>query len=137
MPSIAETLRSAGVRPSKLRIAIFSYLYEHRTHPVAETIHKALVPDYPSLSLATVYNTLNVLAERHLIRTVSIDRAEQRFDADTSFHAHFKCRICGCISDIFFDPAAAVPQPGSEWTVENTSLDFTGICPDCASCGIH
>lgn len=128
----AESLRRAEIRPSKLRVAVFSCLMEHRTHPTAETLFKILAPEHPTLSLATVYNTLNLLSSHDLIRTVTIDRGERRFDADTSFHAHFKCRICGGISDIPLPAEDSLPRPGSAWTVENATLDFYGVCPACA-----
>ena len=128
----ADLLRRAGIRPSKLRTAVFACLMEHRTHPSAETIYGILAPELPSLSLATVYNTLNLLAAHGLIRTLTIGRGEQRFDADTSFHAHFKCRVCGMITDIRFDDAELPPRPASPWIVESASLDYYGVCPGCA-----
>ncbi len=123
-----KNLQSAGIRPSGPRISIYEYLDEHRTHPRAEEIFSALHPDHPTLSLTTVYNTLKLFADNHLIQVLTIETGEQRYDINTSFHAHLKCRVCGGVSDIFM-PQPVIPAGN----IDRVSLDCYGVCPCCAA----
>ena len=86
---MATLLRDKGIRPTQQRLAIYRYLYEHRTHPPADEVFRALREQYPTLSLMTVYNTLHSFEQAGLIRTLTIRAGEQRFDADTAQHGHY------------------------------------------------
>ncbi len=123
-----ESLQCAGIRPSEPRLCIYEYLDGHRIHPRAEEIYSALAPEHPTLSLTTVYNTLKLFAEHRLIRVLNIDSSEQRYDINTDFHAHLKCRTCGSVTDIFM-PAPSIPAAN----IEQISLDCYGLCSSCAA----
>lgn len=131
---IIELFQHRRLRLSEQRLLIYSYLLEHRTHPAAEGIYRDLLPDHPSLSLTTVYNTLRFLAENRLIVPVMIEDGEVRYDADVSFHGHFKCRHCHRIFDVpvSHEERLAI-LPGSGFKVESVHLDYYGRCPGCAA----
>lgn len=126
-------LQAAGLRPSEPRIAVLAFLMNNRIHPVAETIYKALAPEYPTLSRTTVYNTLKLFEEKNIVMSLTIEDGELRYDINTAFHGHFKCRHCHSISDIFIDDLAAkIPLPqNDECKVEEIHLDFYGLCKEC------
>ena len=126
-----KKLQSADIRPSEPRICIYEYLERHRIHPGAEEIYKAMLPDHPTLSLTTVYNTLKLFAEHGLVQVLTIESGELRYDIRTDFHAHFQCRGCGCVSDL--DLKIPEVQPDSGYLVERHCLDFYGLCPSCNS----
>lgn len=121
-------LISAGIRPSVQRIAVTGYLLTHRTHPTAEEIYQALLPDYPTLSRTTVYNTLKCLAKAGQILVLDIDPITQHFDGNTERHAHFMCNKCSMIYDIELITAPTAPE---EFKVEETQVAFRGICSCC------
>ena len=132
MESVQKYLLRHGVRPSVQRLAVMSYLRTHHTHPTAEEIYRALSPEMPTLSKTTVYNTLKLLVERGAVMPVDIDQRNERFDADTSVHAHFMCNRCGRIADVklkdisfpeFVDLADA--------EVSNVQLLCRGLCGEC------
>ena len=86
----ATTLRyltEHGVKPSVQRLAVMDYLMEHHTHPTVEEIYSALLPNMPTLSKTTVYNTLKLLTEQGAAIQLTIDERNVCFDADTSAHA--------------------------------------------------
>ena len=90
----ATTLRyltEHGVKPSVQRLAVMDYLMEHHTHPTVDEIYSALLPNMPTLSKTTVYNTLKLLTEQGAAIQLTIDERNVCFDADTSAHAHFLC----------------------------------------------
>ena len=125
-------LQTAGLRPSEPRIAVLAFLMKNRIHPVAETIYKSLAPEYPTLSRTTIYNTLKLFEENKIVMPLTIEDGELRYDINTSFHGHFKCRKCHSVTDIFLnDPSARIPMPENGCKVESIHLDFYGLCNEC------
>lgn len=129
---ISERLQRGGVRPTAQRIAIYNWLWEHRVHPVADTIGKALAELYPTLSRTTVYSTLKLFADAGLVTPLTIEEGELRYDVNVEFHAHFKCRVCGGVFDLEL-PAATIPRRVDQFLVERVLLDYYGVCPKCAA----
>ena len=125
-------LQTVGLRPSEPRIAVLAFLMKNRIHPVAETIYQSLTPEYPTLSRTTVYNTLKLFEENKIVMPLTIEDGELRYDINTSFHGHFKCRKCHIVTDIFLDdPSAKIPLPQNGCKVESIHLDYYGLCNDC------
>jgi Fur family peroxide stress response transcriptional regulator len=114
------------------RIAIRKYLAGNFSHPSAEEVHKALRGRFPTLSLATVYNTLETLRERGEVVEVAPDFAKKRFDAVTKRHHHLICLDCGKIVDI---PEKYKPELTEDekdgFRVIRSQVDFHGLCPQC------
>ncbi len=127
--SISRMLTESGIKPSAQRIAVTGHLMTHRTHPTADDIYQALLPDYPTMSRTTVYNTLKRLAEAGKIKVLDFDPVNQRFDGNTDEHAHFVCNDCGAIHDIE-SPAKAIAQPDG-YLITETQILFRGKCAKC------
>ncbi|MBR6607718.1 MAG: transcriptional repressor [Oscillospiraceae bacterium] len=121
-------------RQSKMRQVVYDTVVEHPVHPTAEYVYEKLKPQYPSLSLGTVYRNLGVLVEQGLIRKIESLDAADRFDGNMEPHSHVQCSVCGSLQDIFLSydkglDAAANRESGYAITEHNIS--FVGICPDC------
>ena len=129
--NLAAVLSSHGVRPTQQRIAVYDYLLNHPIHPSADTIYTALSAKYPVFSRTTIYNSLNTLLEARLIRSVPLSPEEQRFDANTRDHGHFRCRRCGQIYDFELDQDALNALCPPRYRSEQGDLFFTGTCPLC------
>ena len=127
----AQRLQEHGLRPSPQRIAVYSYLCNHKTHPTAETVYKALAPEYPTLSLTTVYQSLEALHERGLASKITIEDGKMRFDSETYNHGHFKCIKCGEIFDFLYPESTTFPNPLSGFRVKETHLYYKGLCTKC------
>jgi Fur family peroxide stress response transcriptional regulator len=133
---IVTHLREAGLRVTPQRIAVYSELVRAHDHPTAADLFVRLRLDMPSLSQATIYNTLQVMAGMGLVRELSTTgEGPARYDADLHPHAHLVCTRCGRIDD-FDSPALAMPAPGdfpsgSGYDVESMSVFFYGRCPAC------
>ena len=132
-----KILQDAGVRPSIQRIAVYAYLYENRIHPDVETVYNKLNPIYPTLSKTTVYNTLKLFEEKHIVQSIKIEDDKLRFDAEMKNHIHFKCSKCGRIYDIFLDEKTskeledvsnALPEGFSS---DKFQTNIWGICNNC------
>ena len=126
-----DKLREAGIRVTVPRVLILDYLLKNRVHPTCDDIYNALKDDNPKLSLASVYNVTEKLAQESLlIRIVSPD-GERHYDSMTDFHGHFFCRKCGKIFDIKCIPESLFEElPGAVTT--SISLTAEGKCPKCA-----
>ena len=74
---VVKRLQNHNIKPSVQRIAIMTYLMEHRTHPTVDEIYTALAPSIPTLSKTTVYNTLKLLSEQGAAQTLTIDERMQ------------------------------------------------------------
>jgi Fur family peroxide stress response transcriptional regulator len=115
------------------RLAVYEELCGRRDHPSAETLHVSLKKAYPSLSLATVYKTLQTLHELGMIARVDSPAAQARFDAIVETHHHAVCSACGRIEDLFdprLDRLAAPRAKG--FVVTGHSVHFHGLCAKCA-----
>ncbi|HCD5668713.1 peroxide-responsive transcriptional repressor PerR, partial [Staphylococcus aureus] len=80
--SIAS-LRQAGVRITPQRQAILRYLISSHTHPTADEIYQALSPDFPNISVATIYNNLRVFKDIGIVKELTYGDSSSRFDFNT------------------------------------------------------
>lgn len=128
-----EKLTACGLRPTQQRVAVYTYLQEHRTHPTAEIIYQALSTQYPTFSRTTIYNSLHALVGAGLIRALSIDPEEQHFDAGLEAHAHFRCTVCGELLDVPLEDAQDGCTLPKGYRIENRELYLTGRCCRCAT----
>lgn len=128
-----ETYKRLGLKLTPQRLAILEFLEQTREHPSAEDIYNALRDRFPSMSFATVYNTLEVLMEKGLIKELGIDSSKKRFDPFLHPHHHFICRKCGKILDIEKKFDIAIPEDLMNCEVSNYQVVFEGICKECKS----
>lgn len=118
------------------RLAILDYLEGNTSHPSAEEIYRAVSKKYRSLSLATVYNTLNTLAKSGALRELTIDPERKRYDPDTSRHHHLICVLCGKIVDIAGGIAVNLPgEMARDFTLLGNHIEFYGHCSPCTKKG--
>ena len=111
-------LSDCGIRPTGQRVRIASLLLAAPQHLSAEQILESLRAAGARVSKATVYNTLNLFAERGLIRQLSVDGSRAWFDSNVDAHYHFHDMTNGALIDV---PIADVefsrlppPPPGTE-----------------------
>jgi Fur family peroxide stress response transcriptional regulator len=127
-------LKSGGVRMTPQRYAILRYLMESYTHPTADDIFRALSPQYPSLSIATVYNNLKVFVDAKLVRELTYGDDSSRFDADMSDHYHAICTGCGIMVDFHHEPVKEIELAAATATgfsVFGHRMEIHGLCPNC------
>ncbi len=126
-----EYYKKLGLKITPQRLAILEYLENNREHPSAEDIYNALKERFPSMSFATVYNTLEVLMEKGLIKEIGIDSSKKRFDPVVHPHHHFICKKCGKILDVEKDFDITIPQELSGYKIFDFQVVFSGLCPEC------
>lgn len=128
---ITERLKSNKIQPSLQRIKILEYLENHPVHPTADAIYHDLKPEIPTLSRSTVYNTLDLLHHAGLIRIISIDQGEKRYDAVVADHGHFRCEICGRITNFAVEMDNIAPASLDGFLIQDKNIYFKGVCAPC------
>jgi Fe2+ or Zn2+ uptake regulation protein len=96
----AEVLRAKGIHPSAQRVAVSRYVLATHDHPTAEEVFARVRKKFPMLSRATVYNTLNLLVRKGLLRQFVLGGGRLVFDANVSNHHHFIETGSGRIHDV-------------------------------------
>ena len=129
--TLKNLLQQKGVKPSVQRLSILRYVMENMDHPSVDKIYQKLLPQIPTLSKTTVYNTLKQLTEKGLISALNIDDAEIRYDFVEQPHAHFICLNCGRIYDIEMESAIYQIQVVEGHQVTSIQINFKGICNNC------
>ena len=121
--TIAERLRSNGVKPTTQRLEIGMLLLTTPQHMSADQILVDLRKAGSRISKATVYNTLNLFAENKLIREVSIDSTRQFYDSTTHAHHHFYNVDTGELTDIQLDELAFSSLPELPYGTEAHNIE--------------
>jgi len=124
-----EKYSHSHLRLTPQRIAILDYLEGNKSHPSAEDIYRAVVKKFPTVSLATVYNTLSALERRGQLLKLTIDPSKARYDPNTSPHHHLICNLCKTIVDV--DARYRLPLPDTDFKVTGSHVEFYGTCPKC------
>lgn len=123
-----------GLRNTSQRRDVYEYLIKTSSHPTARQIFEQLKPDHPTLSLATVYNTLDLLVGAGLINALGeIGDNQVHFDGDTSSHANLACTECFKIVDVPEEKTVAVNSAIKEtgFSIYGSRVVYYGICPEC------
>jgi len=136
MKNIIERLKENGVTLTPQRMAVAEFLNRNMDHPTVDEIHRNIQRRYPTMSLATVYSTLDLLKQLGEVQELSIrKRGEVCFDPNPGLHHHLLCRKCGKILDIEFDHPSNCPIMAKEsidgCKVEEVQAYLYGICSEC------
>ncbi|MGL4362091.1 MAG: Fur family transcriptional regulator [Cellulosilyticaceae bacterium] len=134
MHNTAICLRNHNLKVTPQRLAIFYMLKNTTCHPSAETIYTSLHETHPTMSLATVYKTLDALVKASLIQQLNVGEDSYRYDATTLEHPHVICTDCNNVVDL---DTGLLPsykldvEALTGFTLSKEQLYFYGICPDC------
>lgn len=134
MDDIILTFKEKKLKLTPQRLAVYQYLKGTLEHPSAEIIYKALQPNYPTMSLATVYKTLKTLVEIGLVQELNVGEGNFRYDANYHEHAHIQCTNCGKVEDLDFIDFSSLNKLVEEKTnykVKFNKLFFYGECSEC------
>lgn len=126
---IDEYLKSNDIKPSYQRIKILEYLIQNKNHPTVDMIYQELVNRIPTLSKTTVYNTLKLFVDKKIVALINIEDNETRYDVDTTFHGHFKCKKCNEVYDIKIE--MPVLKDMDDFQIDEYHLYLKGICKKC------
>ncbi len=93
-------VRASGLKLTPQRLAIVREIASDPTHPTAQELYERLLPSMPTMSFATVYNTLDALAAAGLCSARALAPGPSRFDPNMVAHDHAVCDSCGLVRDV-------------------------------------
>jgi Fur family peroxide stress response transcriptional regulator len=129
-----DTGLPTGRRLTPQRRLIYEALVGTTAHPDAEQLIAMVHERDSSVSVATVYNTLRLLADAGRILELRGLGPKTRYDANIGEHDHFTCRVCGGIEDIprQLDGIGRLRGSGlSRYRVEQLAVHARGVCARC------
>lgn len=136
----ADRLRGAGLRVTEPRIAVLTTVDTH-PHVDAETVHAALGPQHPRLSLQSVHNVLRDLTTHALLRRIEPSDSPALYESRIGDnHHHLVCRGCGAVHDVDCVAGSAPclePSDAAGFRIDLAEVVFWGLCSDCRDRGIH
>jgi len=134
--SIVGVLRTNGYKATPQRIAICRFAASSPEHPTAARIYNEVRKQHPTVSLATVYKTINLLKEHHIIQELAIVDGDKRFDPNTQTHLNLICVKCGEIRDsdnpVIKDSVEKAAEDEG-FSVTGQNLTLYGVCHQCAA----
>lgn len=121
-------------RHSRQKDILTDILRNTKSHPTADAVYQSAREQMPNISLGTVYRNLSRLAADGEILRLDVGDGSDRFDADTTPHTHFVCRVCGKVSDIYHDFSDEILKSAAAFTdcrLTSCSVTISGICQAC------
>ena len=134
--NVCEQFRVEGRRVTPQRRAIARVLLDADSHLTADQVLTRVRRRLPSISPATVYNTLHELVEMGLLRELDLGLGfqERRYDVGMEKHDHVVCVRCGRIEDIpRRNGTKPYLQEDHEFEIIDRRVTYLGLCPDCAT----
>lgn len=126
--------RERGLKVTPQRQCIFRVLDGNAAHPSAESVHAAASAEMPTISLKTVYSTLNDLAAMGELHCLDLGTGSSRFDPNVEGHSHLVCNRCGRVRDLYVPAPVTVPDERLDgFTIDSTEIVFRGLCEDCSA----
>lgn len=136
---LTELFRERRLKVTPQRQRIFQALHDNGSHPTAHAVFLAIRPEMPTISLRTVYQTLNDLVALGEIQQVDVGTGAARFDPATSPHHHLVCTSCGAVRDVDceFDGLRLPVQHQQGFIVRGAEVIFRGLCAECSQASNH
>jgi Fe2+ or Zn2+ uptake regulation protein len=137
MKRFVARCRAARLVVTPQRLTVFRHLTAGHGHPSAEELYATVRRELPTLSLATVYKTLDALARIGVVRRVARVGARSRWDAGLESHHHLVCIECGGVSDVLDAQLDAVKRRAAAvagrrgFEASGHVVDIFGRCAAC------
>lgn len=125
-------------RMTRQRQVILEELRKVTSHPTADQLHQMVKHRLPGISIATVYRNLELLADEGKVLKLDVSGNQRRFDGTPEPHYHVRCSRCGRVDDVHIEPIADIEEMAADasgYQVMSHTVEFTGICPECAAKG--
>ena len=130
----ADLLRRHGLQVTAQRLAVLAAVAE-RPHGTAEEVAKVVRDEIGVISRQAVYDALNILADKGLIRRIQPAGSPARYeDRVGDNHHHLICRTCGRTVDVDCAVGAVPclePIEDSGYEIDEAEVVYWGRCPEC------
>ncbi len=138
LASFKELLKNNSLKFTKQREVVLKTLYEKNEHFTPEDLYIFLKSTHPELNIgiATVYRTLNLLEESHMVTSISFGVAGKKFElANKPHHDHMICKSCGLIIEFQNDKIEQLQleiAKANRFVITSHLMQLRGLCEECA-----
>lgn len=132
--AFTEACRERGLSVTAQRLAIYKDMCATDTHPTAEEVYGRIRKSHPTMSLATVYKTLETFEKYGFISKTHASGQKARFDAKKEPHHHLICVSCGRIEDVekkAFEDLKVLTSGAQHFGRQAFQVDLRGLCKNC------
>ena len=131
--ALVARCRASGMNITPQRLGIYRARLESYDHPSPEALYERVKAQMPSISLATIYKTLDTLVELGFASELPSTGDTKRYDANMSHHHHLVCRSCNAVEDFEDQTLSAVKAPRriNGFQPESISIHVHGLCRRC------
>ena len=132
MVHINKNISDLGL--TKQREVVLQVIRDSENHLTANEVFEQAKSLLPTISFATVYNSLRYLKDAGHIAEIQFGNGASRFDKMTSRHDHALCVKCGKLVDMELELPAELVKLAAEFSQfqpESIELTLRGLCPDC------
>ncbi|MBI1807773.1 MAG: transcriptional repressor [Ignavibacteria bacterium] len=136
--TLTDYLKEKKLRPTRERFLLLEEIMKTNGHFDADTLHASLISKGLKASRATVYNTLDLLAECGLISKYRFGESQSRYEKafGRPRHDHLICLECGDIIEFVNDKLERIQQEvcqEKKFKIQNSTLQIFGVCSKCQS----
>jgi Fe2+ or Zn2+ uptake regulation protein len=126
MKTSKDILREAGISPSAQRVAIAEFVLHTGSHPSADEVFLEAKKRLPSISVATIYNTLHLFVEHGLLRTLELSHNHTVYDPCMDAHHHFIDDQTGRIHDVPLDAVSVTHKDFDGFDIREVQVVLRG-----------
>lgn len=132
--TIIRAFRGRGYKATPQRIAISRFALCDHKHPTVHEVYCEVRKTYPTVSLATVYKTIQILKEIGLVHELNLQQDQTRLDSNLKPHLNLVCLRCGNIKDLedpMIEAIISRLSAAEQFAPTEQRFDVYGICANC------
>jgi Fur family transcriptional regulator, stress-responsive regulator len=133
-PEAATLLRQQGIYVTAQRLAVLRAV-DARPHTTADEVAQTVRGEIGTISRQSVYDTLNALTERGVLRRIQPIGSPARYENRTGDnHHHLICRTCGRLVDVdcaVGERPCLTASDDHGFQIDEADVTYWGYCPDC------
>jgi Fe2+ or Zn2+ uptake regulation protein len=136
--NLIESLKRNRLRVTQQRLAIIEVLSGNRSHPSASDILNMVRRKIPSVSLSTVYYTLDLFKKDGSIKELEFYDKENRYESNVRHHLDLVCLGCGKIMDYVEQIPIPIERVEKKtgFAVSKIRYEYYGYCKNCRRSGV-
>ena len=131
---LSEILKAKGMKITPQRLEVYRAFTGPEEHPTATEIYEKVRQQMPTLSFATIYQSLGFFCRLHLLQTIDVGDGVMRYDVEPRPHPHFRCEQCGKVFNLDFAYHKHLDQDVAKktgFTIRCHQTYFLGTCREC------
>jgi len=129
MDKYSPILKNVSLKSTPQRLAILNII-DNYGHICIDDIYNQVKPQFPSISLATVYKNINLLKDENVISEIHIQNEKPKFELTKQPHGHFVCKNCGSVYDFELQNVCN-PTLNEISEITESEVYLYGICKSC------